>query len=557
MLAYFLKVNVAIVLFYAFYRLFFYKDTFFSWRRTALLCFFAISAVYPLFNIQTWIVEQEPIVAVANLYANILLPEAAIAPQINNTLDWENIIRNSLSVIYWGGVVLLIIHFLIQLAGIIRLALRCRATQVNGITIHLLKYPKGPFSFFRYIFVHPASHTEEELNEIITHEQTHVRQWHSIDVLISELICIFCWFNPFVWLIKREIRTNLEYMADAHVLANGYDSKTYQYHLLGLSHHKAAATIYNNFNVLPLKKRIKMMNKKRTKEIGRTKYVMFLPLAALLMIISNIETVARTTKQIATDIIENVTPQTAEQSLTAIQDTTITSEPIFEVVEKMPKFPGGMQALMKYLDENINYPETAKAQKIEGRVFVQFVVNPDGSVGSTKVLQGITPALDAEAIRVISSMPKWNPGTQRGKNVRVRYTLPVSFSLEDSKKNQTVMEEAIPKEFEPDANGVFEEVEQMPEFPGGINALIEYLRNNIKYPVEAQQSQVQGRVIVEMVVDAEGNVTNAKVIRGIVPVFDKEAIRVIEAMPKWKPGMQKGKAVPVRYTVPIMFSMNQ
>lgn len=300
-----------------------------------------------------------------------------------------------------------------------------------------------------------------------------------------------------------------------------------------------------------------MMNKKRTKEIGRTKYVMFLPLAALLMIISNIETVARTTKQIATDIIENVTPQTAEQSLTAIQDTTITSEPIFEVVEKMPKFPGGMQALMKYLDENINYPETAKAQKIEGRVFVQFVVNPDGSVGSTKVLQGITPALDAEAIRVISSMPKWNPGTQRGKNVRVRYTLPVSFSLEDSKKNQTVMEEAIPKEFEPDANGVFEEVEQMPEFPGGINALIEYLRNNIKYPVEAQQSQVQGRVIVEMVVDAEGNVTNAKVIRGIVPVFDKEAIRVIEAMPKWKPGMQKGKAVPVRYTVPIMFSMNQ
>lgn len=106
--------------------------------------------------------------------------------------------------------------------------------------------------------------------------------------------------------MKREIRTNLEYMADARVLENGYDSKTYQYHLLGLSHQKAAATIYNSFNVLPLKKRIKMMNKKRTKEIGRTKYLMFLPLAALLMIVSNIEAVARTTKKIAAEVIEAV-----------------------------------------------------------------------------------------------------------------------------------------------------------------------------------------------------------------------------------------------------------
>ena len=109
------------------------------------------------------------------------------------------------------------------------------------------------FLFFHWIFIHPSSHTEEEFNEILTHEQTHARQWHSIDVIISELVCIFCWCNPFAWLMKREIRTNLEYMADARVLENGYDSKTYQYHLLGLSHQKAAATIYNSFNVLPLK----------------------------------------------------------------------------------------------------------------------------------------------------------------------------------------------------------------------------------------------------------------------------------------------------------------
>lgn len=125
--------------------------------------------------------------------------------------------------------------------------------------------------------------------------------------------------------MKREIRTNLEYMADARVLENGYDSKTYQYHLLGLSHQKAAATIYNSFNVLPLKN-ASNDEQKRTKEIGRTKYLMFLPLAALLMIVSNIEAVARTTKKIATEVIEAVDPKT-EQPAPEVQDPQAAPQP--------------------------------------------------------------------------------------------------------------------------------------------------------------------------------------------------------------------------------------
>ena len=122
------------------------------------------------------------------------------------------------------------------------------------------------FSFFHWIFIHPESHTESEISEIITHEETHARQYHSADVLVSEIMCTFCWFNPFVWLMKREVRGNLEYMADHRVLETGHDSKSYQYHLLGLAHHKAAANLSNSFNVLPLKNRIKMMNKRRTKK---------------------------------------------------------------------------------------------------------------------------------------------------------------------------------------------------------------------------------------------------------------------------------------------------
>ena len=380
MLAYFLKVNVAIVLFYAFYRLFFYKDTFFGWRRTALLCFFAVSAAVPLLNIQTWITGQEPLIYETHVYASDVLPELTIGTEAAPT-DWKSILSEYANIAYWGIVALLMIRLIMQLAGIIHLACRCRKVQIGNTNIHLLPKADGPFSFFHWIFIHPSSHTEEEFNEILIHERTHARQWHSIDVIISELVCIFCWCNPFAWLMKREIRTNLEYMADARVLENGYDSKTYQYHLLGLSHQKAAATIYNSFNVLPLKKRIKMMNKKRTKEIGRTKYLMFLPLAALLMIVSNIEAVARTTKKIATEVIEAVDPKT-EQPAPEVQDPQAAPQPeqdtkavtykgkvvdkdtldnpIFEVVEHMPEFPGGgMPVLMEYLSKNIKYPEAA------------------------------------------------------------------------------------------------------------------------------------------------------------------------------------------------------
>ena len=674
MLAYFLKINVAIALFYAFYRLFFYKDTFFTWRRAALLCFFAVSAVYPLLNIQTWITEQEPMVAMADLYADIVLPEFTITPE-QTTSDWKTLLLQTVGFAYWGMVIVLAIRFFIQLAGIIRLAFRCRKAKIGNTNVHLLRQASGPFSFFHWIFIHPTSHTEDELSEILTHEQTHANQWHSIDVLVSEIVCIFCWFNPFAWLMKREIRTNLEYLADNRVLETGHDSKAYQYHLLGLSHHKAAATIYNSFNVLPLKKRIKMMNKKRTREIGRTKYLMFLPLAALLMIISNIEAVARTTKEMAKDVIEAVEENLASNSTTpemevateAIpvetpisqqdkdklvtykgkvvdkdgkpvegaellidgshklpQDQSFVTDkngnfsfmafenahigviwnkndkymlkgirydqkertnlkivmddqwqnppsndpnnPVFEVVEIMPEFPdGGMSGLMQFLSKNIQYPINAQKNHTQGRVTVQFVVNKDGSISEPKIIRGVDPDLDGEAIRVISLMPKWKPGMQKGQPVRVKYTVPVMFRLSDDgqkeeykpvpKIDETVVVGYVPKQVPAEENPVFEVVENMPEFPGGMGGLMQYLSKNIKYPVEAQKAGIQGRVIMQVIIDENGNVTNPKVTQSVDPLLDTEAIRVTASMPKWKPGTQKGMPVNVKYTFPIVFRL--
>ena len=674
MLAYFLKINVAIALFYAFYRLFFYKDTFFTWRRAALLCFFAISAVYPLLNIQTWITEQEPMVAMADLYADIVLPEFTITPE-QATSDWKSLLLQTVGFAYWGMVIVLAIRFFIQLAGIIRLAFRCRKAKIGNTNVHLLRQASGPFSFFHWIFIHPTSHTEDELSEILTHEQTHANQWHSIDVLVSEIVCIFCWFNPFAWLMKREIRTNLEYLADNRVLETGHDSKAYQYHLLGLSHHKAAATIYNSFNVLPLKKRIKMMNKKRTREIGRTKYLMFLPLAALLMIISNIEAVARTTKEMAKDVIEAVEENLASNSTTpemevateAIpvetpisqqdkdklvtykgkvvdkdgkpvegaellidgshklpQDQSFVTDkngnfsfmafenahigviwnkndkymlkgirydqkertnlkivmddqwqnppsndpnnPVFEVVEIMPEFPdGGMSGLMQFLSKNIQYPINAQKNHTQGRVTVQFVVNKDGSISEPKIIRGVDPDLDGEAIRVISLMPKWKPGMQKGQPVRVKYTVPVMFRLSDDgqkeeykpipKIDETVVVGYASKQAPAEEDPVFEVVENMPEFAGGMGGLMQYLSKNIKYPVEAQKAGIQGRVIMQVIIDKNGNVTNPKVTQPVDPLLDTEAIRGTASMPKWKPGTQRGMPVNVKYTFPIVFRL--
>lgn len=300
-----------------------------------------------------------------------------------------------------------------------------------------------------------------------------------------------------------------------------------------------------------------MMNKKRTKEIGRTKYLMFIPLAALLMIISNIETVARTTEKIAADVIENVAPKW-EQIVPNVQDTAVINQTIFEVVEKMPEFPGGISACMKFLSDNIKYPADAIEKKIEGRVVVQYVVNQDGSISDIKITRGVSPSLDAEAIRVVQAMPKWKPGMQRGQAVRVKYTMPIMFRLQVPSKAGEATPVGVkytPIKVEPNANGVFEVVDQMPEFPGGLRALMEYISKNVKYPQEAHDKGIQGRVMVQIVIDAEGKVTDPKIQKGVDPLLDTEAIRITNLMPRWKPGMQNGKAVPVRYTFPIMFRL--
>ena len=246
-----------------------------------------------------------------------------------------------------------------------------------------------------------------------------------------------------------------------------------------------------------------------------------------------------------------------------------TDDETFQIVDQMPEFPGGEKALLNFIAENVVYPQSAKDKNISGRVFVTFVVEKDGSVSDVKLLRGIGKECDEEAMRVVKAMPKWKPGMNEGKPVRVSYALPIHFRLDDNGKrseydvvekveNKIVVDhdaDPIPSQQSKTDDEVFQIVDQMPEFPGGEKALLNFIAENIVYPQSAKDKNISGRVFLSFVIDKDGSVTDVKVMRGIDKECDAEAMRVVKAMPKWKPGMNEGKPVRVSYMLPISFQL--
>ena len=426
MAIYLIKINVALMLLYGFYRLTVSRDTFFGLRRLTLWLIYAVALMVPALNLEYWVRDTPTMASMANVYADTFYPMVVVKAQAPS-LTWMGVLLG----IYVAGVVVLSLRLVWQLFSIIRLAVISRKQEVEGITVHLLRGEGSPFSFFRWVFMYPSTMEGKQLHEVMVHECTHVSGLHSLDTLFSELFSIACWFNPFAWLMKQEVRMNLEYLADESVLSDGNARKSYQYHLLGLAYRQPneSTKIANNFNLLPLKKRIKMMNKRRTSEIGKAKYLLFAPLAGALLMVSNIESVAREIGEQVPEVAE--VQQKAEEAkasdATAPADTT--KNVVYDVTETMPQFPGGQGVMMKYLAANIKYPASAVKAKKQGRVIVAFVIQKDGSVTNARIVRSVDPELDAEALRIVKAMPNWTPGTQDGKPVNVNYTIPVVFSL--------------------------------------------------------------------------------------------------------------------------------
>lgn len=480
MTMYLLKLNLALIVLFGFYKLMFSGDTFFALRRATLIGMCLVAMLVPGLNCSYWINKSVGMVSMANEYAAIVLPAVTVTPGGGGSIGWET----TAMTIYTMVACLFLLRFFWQLVSIVRLRNKCRTTDINGTKVYLLESDEGPFSFFNWIFINPTKHNRQETDEIMTHELAHCRQLHSVDILFTELFAIVFWANPFVWLLKREVRLNLEYLADNNVLAGGTDSKKYQYHLLGLAYRKNVATISNNFNVLPLKKRIKMMNKKRTKRIAKVKYALYIPLAAALLVVSNIETVARDIANVAkampmakasvkqekmvdlsfsnkatvavesrknvqsTEAIERkdnkmevqADNRNSEMSAQKVEETTEVAneesaekgpkkspKKVYDHIENMPTFNGNLN---QWLLQNMKYPVEAINKKEQGKVIVQFIVSENGEVSEPKIIRSVSPALDEEACRIVLAMPKWNPGKLKGKPVAVRYMLPITFRLQ-------------------------------------------------------------------------------------------------------------------------------
>ena len=283
---------------------------------------------------------------------------------------------------------------------------------------------------------------------------------------------------------------------------------------------------------------------------------------------------------IALNIIQAKKDSIEEAKKTKPERKKIREEEIPGAVEEMPSFPEG--DVNTYIGKHLQYPPAAIEKKIQGRVIVQFWVSKDGSIGDIEVVRGVSPELDNEVVRIVQSMPKWKPARQRNQPVGSNYTLPINFKLPTNydtsystianqkfnktdsaniaeldriqAKKDSIEEAKKPKiDSQKETNEIIDFVEEMPSFPQG--DAIEYIRKHIIYPPVALEKNIQGRVIVQFTIDLDGSVIDVKVARGIYPALDKEAVRLVQSMPKWKPGLQRNKPIKIRYTLPVNFTL--
>ena len=212
----------------------------------------------------------------------------------------------------------------------------------------------------------------------------------------------------------------------------------------------------------------------------------------------------------------------------------------FVSVDKQPQYPGGIAKFYEYLGKEIKYPEVAKKNKTQGKVFLSFTVEKNGKLGDVVITRGLSKETDAEAVRVIKNSPNWNPGLLGGKPVRVKYNLNVNFNLSQNTNKKAAIKSAI-----------------QPEFPGGTNKLYSYLAKNLKYPEQAKKDKIQGNVMLAFNVEKDGNLKDVEVIKSLSKETDAEAIRVMKAAPRWNPAIDKdGHPVRVKYVVAVNFTMS-
>jgi TonB family protein len=302
------------------------------------------------------------------------------------------------------GVAILLIKLIKDVLFIKRLIKESKKIERDDdIIIAVHRQNISPFSWKNYIVISETDY-KKGFDIVIAHEESHIKMKHSLDLVLVQLYSIITWYNPFIWLLKRELSITHEYEADSLVLDRGYNLHEYQERIVEEAIGFKINTLTNNFNICSTKKRLKMMKKKRTSKWTILKDLyLILTLALMSIVFCECSTLKKMAKE---------------------------NQEVLMKVDDMPEFPGGTAELMQFLSRTIVYPSTAKENKIQDRVMVTFIVRKDGSISDVKA-KGEYPILNEEAERVFKSMPKWIPGKHEGKAVNVQITFPISFRLND------------------------------------------------------------------------------------------------------------------------------
>ena len=371
--------------------------------------------------------------------------------------------------IYFIGLLFFMGRFIFRLTQVLFLIGKNQVQKKGSVKFVSIDKDFSPFSFLNYVFINPGKKNEPGYEKMVAHEMEHIKQGHTFDVLILEIMTVFQWFNPFMWILKRVIRENHEYLADQAVLKAGISPAQYK-HLLLNQAVGFQLEIANNFNSSLIKKRIKMISKIKSSKIAISKLVFGVLVAAALIIAFACDQKESVVQEESKD--ENVlilkhtilpdgkiriegtdkdiekfknafsiksgfeftTDSVGNTLLVKREEIQLKSlsadEQIFFIVEEMPEFPGGEMALRQHIANAVKYPDEAVKKGTQGKVHVTFVVTKDGSVANVTIARGVDPSLDKEALRVVNELPKWTPGKQRGKFVNVSYTIPINFQLQ-------------------------------------------------------------------------------------------------------------------------------
>lgn len=465
MVIYSLKVSVLIAVFYVFYRLLLSKETFHRLNRAVLLSTALLSFVLPLCVITIHVAR--PVATQANVLVGELSP-VGMEQAGRGLFPWV--------VVLLGVAAARLAYVAVSYVRLKRFIASCEHHPwQDGILLAVTDRPGlSPFSWMRTI-VMPRADYEGWNQAVVTHELGHIRRGHSWDVLFMELVCALQWYNPIVWMIRQDLRAIHEYEADEAVIEKGFNAHEYLDMLVTKAAGCGAYSMANGISNSTLKKRIQMMMKQKSIRWQRAKVLYVIPIIALSLACTSktvndeaegkpevVQVSAFRNAGDALFVINGVpvTKDEAEQldpksieAITVLKDSTATliygdkgkngvvlinTKPdaeqaefaVHDVVEEMPEFPGGMPAMMKWIGENVKYPEEAQAAGTDGRVIVNFVVEKDGSINDVAVANSVEEHLDAEAVRVVKAMPKWKPGKQDGKPARVKYTIPIMFKLQ-------------------------------------------------------------------------------------------------------------------------------